>query len=313
MLNGVLNINKPEGKTSHDVVLEVRRLLKIKKVGHTGTLDPLATGVLPLCIGQATKLVFLLIGEDKEYQAKIILGITTETGNGEGRIIQQKPVSVIEPQIRESLNKFEGEIWQVPPLTSALRYQGRRLYELAREGKTVLLSPRKVKIYRLELLHYRLPEITIGVHCSRGTYIRSLARDIGESLGCGGHLSHLIRTRMGRFKLAESLSLERLKEEFQKNTRLEGILVPIENLLQNFPRLVVKPGAIRLVLNGNPLAITDLQDYPHSFEGGEWVAVHSIQGNLLALGQAGISHKVAPRGDRLPIFRIVRLLTPRPQ
>ncbi len=195
-LYGALNINKSPGFTSHDVVQKVRNLLRIKKVGHTGTLDPAASGVLPLCLGKATRMSQYLLEADKEYHLAAKLGETTDTQDAKGKLLETKDYTNISPQaIKEALKQFTGEIEQIPPMYSACKHNGRRLYELAREGKWVKREPRKVTIYNLTLESIELPFVNLIATCSKGTYMRTLCADLGEVLGCGAHLHKLIRTR----------------------------------------------------------------------------------------------------------------------
>lgn len=210
-LSGIININKPKGLTSHDVVLKVRQVFPGLKVGHGGTLDPQATGVLPVFIGMATRLTAYVTNLDKEYEGEMILGVETDTHDGDGRIIARRELKGITPdRIREVFKNFEGEIEQVPPMYSAVRIKGRRLYKLARSGKIVERAPRKVKIFWLKILKIDLPCISFALCCSKGTYIRTLCSDIGKALGCGGYLARLSRTRTGDYRISESVDLEEL-------------------------------------------------------------------------------------------------------
>lgn len=216
-MDGIVLINKPKGPSSFRIVSKVKRLIGGGKVGHGGTLDPLATGVLVVLIGKATKKTSSLLTADKEYRARIRLGITTDTLDAEGTTLKREEVAEYPVEkILEVLNSFEGETLQVPPIHSALKHRGRKLYELARKGIQVDPKPRKVKIYRIELLDYSHPWLTIRVECSKGTYIRALARDIGEKLGCGAYLADLTRTRVGRFTLDECINSDMLTEELLK-------------------------------------------------------------------------------------------------
>ncbi|MFZ0546868.1 MAG: tRNA pseudouridine(55) synthase TruB [Candidatus Promineifilaceae bacterium] len=212
-LGGILNMDKPAGMTSHDVVSAVRRLTLIRRVGHTGTLDPLATGVLLLCIGRATRLSEYLIGQDKRYEAVVRLGQETNTYDAEGEIAAEKPVTADRETIEKALSHFRGPISQVPPMFSALKKDGQPLYELARKGLEVERPSREVTIYHLDLLDWTPPDLRLDVTCSSGTYIRSLAHDLGQRLGCGGHITALRRTAVGHFSVEEAISLESLTAE----------------------------------------------------------------------------------------------------
>ncbi|MBT6492015.1 MAG: tRNA pseudouridine(55) synthase TruB, partial [Deltaproteobacteria bacterium] len=201
-MNGVLIIDKSAGPTSHDVVASVRKVLRMKKVGHTGTLDPAATGVLPIVLGKATKLSRYLVGCDKSYRGMICLGVTTDTLDAVGQVLEEKPVDVTEEQVEAVLEKFRGDIKQVPPMYSAKKIDGKKLYELARQGVEVEREAKDVHIDELKLISFDGTNIEVDVTCTSGTYIRVLALDIGEALGCGGHLSALRRTRVGNFDLS---------------------------------------------------------------------------------------------------------------
>lgn len=212
--NGVLLIDKEPGMTSHDVVALARKRLGIKKIGHCGTLDPMATGLLILVVGRATKIQDLLMSEDKEYEGTITLGVTTDTQDRQGQVLEERPVEGIsEEDIRKAFDRFKGEFYQTPPMVSAIKKDGVPLYKLARQGKTVERQPRLVSVYTHKLLRVEPPEVDFRVLCSKGFYVRTYAHDIGEALGCGAHLSDLRRTRSGRFDLSRSVTVTRLKQE----------------------------------------------------------------------------------------------------
>ena len=206
--SGVINIYKEAGYTSHDVVAKLRGILKQKKIGHTGTLDPQAQGVLPVCLGKGTKLCDLLADHDKEYEAVLRLGITTDTQDMEGNVLQESSVQVSEEEVRTCILSFQGEQMQVPPMYSALKVNGKKLYELAREGKVVERKARPVTFHKIEVLWMELPKVKIRVQCSKGTYIRTFCNDIGEKLGCGGCMEELLRTRVERFALEDAVKLD---------------------------------------------------------------------------------------------------------
>lgn len=210
----ILNINKPEGWTSFDVVKKIRSAARIKKVGHAGTLDPFASGVLLLCTGPATKQVESLMAFDKEYVAEIELGKTTDTYDRTGLILSQTAADNIDlDAVINSLKKFEGEIYQTPPMYSAIKVRGQRLYELARRGEAIERTPRKIRIYGIELINHVKSRITIKVVCTKGTYIRSLAHDLGEDLGCGAYLHALVRTRVGSYRIEDAWSMDLLVKQ----------------------------------------------------------------------------------------------------
>lgn len=235
-MKGVINVLKPPGMTSHDVVNFLRRLFQIKKIGHSGTLDPAAAGVLPIFVGKATKAIEFFMDDDKEYIAEIRLGVTTDTGDLDGNVKNISKVQVDKIQFEKTLKQFTGEISQVPPMFSAVRYKGKKLYELARQGVVVERKPRKVKIYSLDLIDFNQETALVKVACSKGTYIRTLCEDIGNILGCGACLSCLIRTRSGSFKIENSLLLEEIQEAAENN-KLCKVLQPIDKFLHKMPKV----------------------------------------------------------------------------
>ena len=252
-MDGILNVYKEKGYTSHDVVSILRRLSSQKKVGHTGTLDPEAEGVLPICFGKATKTVEYITGQDKQYKARLRLGITTTTEDHTGEIIEQKEVDYNPIKIEEALLSFIGEYQQIPPMYSAIKIQGKKLYELARQGKVVERKPRTVYIHRIEIIKWLPPwEVEFIVNCSKGTYIRTLCVDIGEKLGCGGHMSALMRTQVGDFQLNNSLTLEQIKEKI-KTQPFDQLLMPIPVLFENYPKVYVRSSADKSLLNGHTI------------------------------------------------------------
>jgi tRNA pseudouridine55 synthase len=255
MTSGVLVIDKPRGWTSFQVVARVRRLAGEKRVGHAGTLDPLATGVLPVCLGTATRLVEYLADATKEYRASVHLGATSPTYDAEGPIQQVVPVDQLPDTatVAGALAQFRGPQQQLPPMHSAVQQGGKRLYDLARQGIEVERQPRPVTIYRLELLAYTAPVLELLVECSKGTYIRSLAHDLGETLGCGAYLAGLVRTRHGPFRLADAVTMTDL-EAGATAGRLTEILRPADVLLAKWPRVDLDAEAARRVGQGQPLA-----------------------------------------------------------
>jgi tRNA pseudouridine55 synthase len=210
--DGVLLVDKAEGMTSHDVVALVRRKLEMKKVGHCGTLDPIATGLLLLTIGRGTKVQDLLMSEDKEYAGRLTLGVITDTQDRQGEIVEERPVPALnEEQIRAVFERFRGDFYQMPPMVSAKKYGGVPLYKLARQGKVVEREPRLVHVYRYTIDRIALPEIDFSVLCSKGFYVRTYAHDIGEALGCGAHVKSLRRTKSGRFTVDQAITVEQIK------------------------------------------------------------------------------------------------------
>jgi tRNA pseudouridine55 synthase len=254
-INGILNVNKPDGQTSFSVVALIRYLSGEKHVGHAGTLDPLAKGVLPVCIGQATRVVEFLSNTDKTYLAQIELGVTTTTFDREGEITSRKdPDGITATQVENTLSTFRGSIEQSPPRYSALKHQGRRHYELARAGIYVETKPRQIKIFSIELIDCKIPLITINVKCSKGTYIRSLAHDIGQYLGCGGYLTNLTRTQCGPFHIENALPLSDIKCIFHKGTWNE-FLYPIDTPLLHLNAVIVDKTNELAIKNGSPICL----------------------------------------------------------
>ncbi|HEA47071.1 MAG TPA: tRNA pseudouridine(55) synthase TruB [bacterium] len=304
-MDGFLNVNKPKGMTSHDVVDEIRRLVGREKVGHTGTLDPEAIGVLPLAIGKATKIIQFLEG-GKGYRATMRLGITTNTQDITGKVIAKSDeINVSNERIREVFNNFSGKIEQMPPMVSAVKVKGERLYKLAREGKEVERPKRTVEIYRLDLLDYEPPDITFEVSCSRGTYIRTLCHDMGKALGCGACLKDLVRTKSGIFTLKESHPLE----ELERMPHLEDIFLSLDSALAHLAIVKIKERIRESVLNGMPIEVSGIRELSLPIKGGELVRVHNSKGLLLAIAQALFDIKDLKRiEEEAVIFKPVRVL-----
>lgn len=253
MIHGILNIRKEKGYTSHDVVAKLRGITGQKKIGHTGTLDPEAIGVLPVCLGKATKLCELLTDKDKTYETVLLLGKTTDTQDIYGKVLAEKDTeSLCEEAVKEAVFSFVGEYAQIPPMYSALKVNGKKLYELARSGQVVERKARQVKIYDIRLLEMSLPRVRISVTCSKGTYIRTLCQDIGEKLGCGGCMEELLRTRAGRFAMEDSKTLEEIRNAFKENG-LKELLVPVDDMFSETPKVFVEGKWEVLAKNGNVL------------------------------------------------------------
>ena len=271
MISGILNIYKEKGYTSHDVVAKLRGIVGQKKIGHTGTLDPDAEGVLPVCLGRATKVCGLLTDKDKTYEAVLLLGRTTDTQDVTGQILSERPLisdgREITPETAKAcVMSFEGEYDQVPPMYSALKVNGKKLYELAREGKTVERKSRKVSIRRIRITEIDLPRIRMEVECSKGTYIRTLCHDIGEKLGCGGCMESLLRTRVSGFALAYSRKLAEV-EELTRSGRLNEILVPADRVFDRMREVRTSEPYDRFVHNGSPVELHGLDDGTAGAEG----------------------------------------------
>lgn len=258
MLDGMINIYKEKGFTSHDVVAKLRGIVKQKKIGHTGTLDPEAEGVLPVCLGKATKLCGQLTDKQKTYTAVLKLGITTDTQDMTGKVQKEQKVSFDENAVREAVLSFEGEYDQLPPMYSALKIGGRKLYELAREGMEIERPKRKVFFYHIQILSMEpsLNEVTISVECSKGTYIRTLCHDIGEKTGFGGCMKSLVRTRSGDFSVEDSLTLSQV-EAYYKEGKLLSYITPIEEFYRTYPSFITAKDQDKLLYNGNILKLTD--------------------------------------------------------
>jgi len=296
-MNGVLIVDKPLGPTSHDVVARVRRAIGISRIGHTGTLDPLASGVLPLVVGRATRLAQFLSADDKEYVAGIRLGMATATYDAEERLVRNEsgdPVAVLpvarrlaftESDVREALTDFQGTYWQVPPPFSAKKVAGRPAYMLARLQKEVELKAVEVTVRELELVHYFDGLAKVRVACSSGFYVRSLAHDLGQRLGCGAHLETLRRIRAGEFREDQAVPLSVIQEE---GTAALPRLLRIEGLLSRLPHVVVNERGAKRVAHGNALAAEDLLDADRTIPPGAGpgpVRVLDADGALLAIGQ----------------------------
>ena len=252
MYHGMINVYKEKGFTSHDVVAKLRGICKQKKIGHTGTLDPDAVGVLPVCLGCATRLCDMLTDKDKEYVAVLRLGITTDTQDATGKVLAEKEVSVSEEEVRAVIASFEGEQLQIPPMYSALKVNGKKLYELAREGKEIERKARPIVVHEIEILSENMPEFTIRVKCSKGTYIRTICHDIGQKLSCGGAMVSLKRTKVGNFGIEDAYTLSQI-EDMAKEGKLCEILLPVEKVFEKLPEIRVKETAMKALLNGNQL------------------------------------------------------------
>ena len=260
MIHGIINVYKEKGFTSHDVVAKLRGIVGQKKIGHTGTLDPDATGVLPVCLGKATKLCDLLTDKNKTYEAVLLLGKTTDTQDITGEVLEEKSTEALtEEKVREAIEGFIGDYEQIPPMYSALKVNGKKLYELAREGKVIERKAHPVKILDIQILEIDLPKVRMEVSCSKGTYIRTLCHDIGEKLGCGGCMESLIRTRVSTFRIEDAKTLDEI-ETLKQEGKLAELLVPIDAMFPSYPKITVKDDWKAFAKNGNPLDLKMLKE-----------------------------------------------------
>ena len=280
-MDGVIVIRKEKGFTSHDVVAKLRGILHMKKIGHTGTLDPDAEGVLPVALGKATRLVDMITDKEKTYEAVMRLGVVTDTQDMSGTVLSQAAeFHVTEEELRAAIESFAGDYMQIPPMYSALKVNGKKLYELAREGKTVERKPRPVHFYEIEILEINLPLVRFCVTCSKGTYIRTLCHDIGEKLGCGAAMETLLRTKVGRFTLDDAITLAQT-EEAVKNGEIESKVLGIEEILAEYPRVCCTKEGDRLLANGNPL----VQTLVDAEEKDGWIRMCNSEGNFAGVYQ----------------------------
>jgi len=281
-MDGILNINKPTGMTSHDVVAKVRKLLKQRRVGHAGTLDPAASGVLPICVGHATRVAEYLSESGKAYRATIIFGTVTDTYDSEGTILRTaSPQDLTLAKIEAILPAMLGEQMQIPPRYSAIKLQGQPAYKRARAGEEVAMEARPITIYQLEIIDWQLPILTLAIECSKGTYIRSLAYDLGEKAGCGAYLGGLVRTRSGPFALPECITLEQLAEATAQGT-LEQFLYPADKAIEQYPALVLDEHTSERVKHGNAFRV---EEEPDATTGQSLARVYDDKGEFVAIAE----------------------------
>jgi len=288
-MDGLLLVNKPKWVTSHGVVKKIRALVGEEKVGHAGTLDPAACGLLLICIGKVTKLTPFLQELDKTYRGKMVFGVTTTTFDEEGEMVEEKDASPLtEDKVRSIFNQFQGKISQIPPMHSAIHWQGKRLYKLARKGGEVKIPPREIHIYELNLIKFspgKHPEADFELRCSKGTYVRSLCYDIGKASGYGAYQASLCRTKIGSFSLDRARDLSEIEEKAKEGKWGEILLSPAE-ALPNFPKILVKKGMEKLIKWGRPLYLSHFSYIPPNLEKGDRVRVCSQEDDLLAIGVA---------------------------
>lgn len=289
-VNGVLILDKPHGMSSNAALQKVRWLLNAEKAGHTGSLDPLATGVLPLCFGEATKFSQYLLDAEKSYDTVVHLGVTTRTGDAEGEILARSDLVCSREQLEALLPRFRGPILQVPPMHSALKKDGQPLYKLARAGEVVEREARSVTIERLELTHFEWPFATLSVRCSKGTYIRTLAEDLGQALGCGAHAAKLRRTQAGPFVLAQAVSLDTLLAAHEAGgaEALDALLLPVDSGLEHWPQVQLSEHSAYYWLHGQPVWAPEVPKFG-------MLRVRDAQGRFIGIGEVGDDGRLAPR------------------
>jgi tRNA pseudouridine55 synthase len=284
-MNGIVAIIKPPGMTSHDVVSFIRKCTGIRRVGHTGTLDPGAVGVLPICIGKATKVADLITSQQKQYRAELKLGIITDTQDSDGKVLDIRKVNVSKDALVNVIESFKGRIEQVPPMYSAVKVKGQKLYELARKGIEIKREPRQIEIKDIRIIDIddKNDTVLFDVTCSKGTYIRTLCFDIGKKLGCGAHMSFLLRTKSGMFDMEKSITLEQFKQRIE-NESINSILIPVDKIFEHHPQVVVTPIIEKKVLNGMQIPLNAIESKEHLKEGIQ-CRIYNAKGDFLCLSQ----------------------------
>jgi len=289
MINGLLLIDKPAGPTSHDIVDELRTILGQRRVGHTGTLDPLATGLLVMMLGRATRLSQYLESDEKEYEGTIRLGVTTDTLDAQGKILERRPYRLDIEKVKKEAAKFVGKIKQAPPMVSAVRVGGRRLHQLARAGKKVERPLRDIEVFAFEIVasvsDSNAPEVDFRIHCSKGTYVRVLAADLGTRLGCGAHLSRLKRTRAGAFNLEKAIRLKELKNLYHDNL-LHKKVITLRDALPKWPLLSVDAAGQKYISDGRPVLASQAVNIDSTIAAGQNIRIANLDGELICLAQA---------------------------
>lgn len=287
-VNGILLLDKPLGRSSNSALQKVRYLFNAKKAGHTGSLDPLATGVLPICFGEASKVTAYLLSSDKCYTCTAQLGVTTTTGDKEGDVLQTREIKPFDNNdIENILKSFRGDIEQIPPMYSALKHNGQPLYKLARQGIEIKRKARKITIYKLDMLESTDDTITLNIKCSKGTYVRTLAQDIGEALGCGAHLSMLRRTEVSPFDCSKLYSIEEI-EQLSEEKKLEETLLPIDSALPHLPVITLNNEEASLIQNGLKI---DRENIPHT----SLIRLYLESGEFIGIGRYSSDKKLAPK------------------
>ena len=281
-MEGIIKVYKEKGFTSHDVVAKLRGILKMRRIGHTGTLDPDAEGVLPVCLGKATKLCELLTDKEKAYRAVMKLGVVTDTQDMSGTVLEEKSVAVTEEDVLLAIRSFVGEYDQIPPMYSALKVNGKKLYELARAGQVIDREPRRIQIISITVDEINLPFVTMTVACSKGTYIRTLCHDIGQKLGCGAAMDQLLRVRSGQFYLEDSMTLAEISRRMEENTLEECVIRP-DSLFALYPAITVKESGEKLLYNGNPMPLDMLDGIENLPENGAMARIYDMKGEFIGI------------------------------
>ena len=278
-MNGIVIIDKPMGWTSQDVVSKLRGVLKTRRIGHGGTLDPMATGVLPVFVGRGTRGVEFFEHAEKTYEATLRLGVTTDTEDTSGTVLEEKEVHISEAEILEVLPRFRGKIQQIPPMYSALKVNGQKLYDLARKGKEVERQPREIEIFKLECLEFRGNEARLLVHCSKGTYIRTLCKDIGEALGCGGCMAALRRVTAGEYTIEEAIPLQTLVDCADP----EQYLRPVDSMFRNYPAVTLTANQEKRCRNGNAFSVTHPDGTYRAYgQTGEFLMLAKVENGIMS-------------------------------
>lgn len=286
-VNGLLLLDKPAGITSNGALQQVKKLLDARKAGHTGSLDPIATGLLPICFGESTKLSNSFLNADKVYWTRIKFGEVTETGDSEGQVLSNRPVTIVKRDAQIVLDEFKGQIEQVPPMYSALKHNGEPLYKLARQGIEVERKPRMVNVYELELLDFQPPNLDIRIHCSSGFYVRSLAYDLGERLGCGGHVIALRRLGVGALQVEKAVTLAQIEAICEVSAR-QALVIPGDQALNHLPEISLSEDAAFYLCRGQPVRAAQLPD-------AGVVRLYARGGGFLGLGEVLDDGRVAPK------------------
>jgi tRNA pseudouridine55 synthase len=306
-MNGIIIIDKPSGKTSHDVVSEVKKILAVKKAGHTGTLDPLATGVLPVCINEGTKLAQFYMSETKEYRTTMLLGIETDTLDSDGKIVAQRQINVGSEEIRLELNRLVGEVKQTPPQYSALKFKGKPLYKYARKGLNVAVEPRTVRIFTVNVEEITIPYVTFTISCSKGTYIRSVCADVGNALGCGACMTALRRTKSGEFSDGSALSLEQIAEEERKHT-LASRVISMVDTLPHFTSIEIDKTLAGKIKSGHQPTMENMNTYQIPFLDAGAMIKFTSNDCLIAIGKLLYSRDgIDTSSEGQPAVKIMRV------